>query len=122
MIPLLVGTGQQGDSASSRWVTSLPFLGVETVRAAGGLTITKVANSPDVNQGGLLTYSLIITNGTGADIVGQELTDYYQQGASDLDRDLHHHRRSPGRHPLCDGFGLACGGNRWSQFREMGFK
>ncbi|UCC89647.1 MAG: DUF11 domain-containing protein [Anaerolineales bacterium] len=53
---------------------SLPF-GVELVRATGGLTITKSVSSPTVDQGGLLTYTLRITNGTDIPITDIAVTD-----------------------------------------------
>lgn len=43
-------------------------LGLEFVRAANGLTVTKIAHAPAVDQGGVLTYTLIVTNGTGFDL------------------------------------------------------
>ncbi|NJN92962.1 MAG: DUF11 domain-containing protein [Anaerolineales bacterium] len=57
-------------SRSGQPATMLPFLpfGAEIVRAANGLTVTKIAHAPDVDQGGILTYTLIVTNGTGLDL------------------------------------------------------
>lgn len=55
-------------SVQGETIDLLVPLGVETVRAAGGLTVTKVANAPTVDQGGLLTYTLIATNNTGVDL------------------------------------------------------
>lgn len=49
------------------FLPSLPF-SPETVHAANGLTVTKIAHAPDVDQGGVLTYTLIVTNGTGLDL------------------------------------------------------
>lgn len=52
----------------------LPF-GIETVRASNGLTITKTANPSHVEQGGIITYTLLIVNQTGAPITDIRVTD-----------------------------------------------
>ncbi|MEM7028849.1 MAG: hypothetical protein AAF629_04605 [Chloroflexota bacterium] len=55
-----------------------PDLGVGLVQATGGLTITKVANpmTPQaVDVGGLITYTLLITNHTGSDLKNVFITD-----------------------------------------------
>ncbi len=48
---------------------SLP-IGAAPVRATGGLTITKYVDSSIVDQGGLLTYTLVVTNETGFNLDG----------------------------------------------------
>src|SRR5262245_54985712 len=52
---------------------SLPF-GAKLVYATGGLTITKLAPSI-VNQGGILTYTLLVTNNTGQNLTSGIITD-----------------------------------------------
>lgn len=71
-LPLLTMTAESpasGRHSPAALTLSLPF-GAETVRATGGLTITKFANAPSVEQGGLLTYTLVITNQTGSALDG----------------------------------------------------
>jgi uncharacterized repeat protein (TIGR01451 family) len=52
----------------------LPF-GTEIVRATGGLTITKSASPSAVNQGGLLTYILVVRNDTTFDLTDVVVVD-----------------------------------------------
>jgi uncharacterized repeat protein (TIGR01451 family) len=61
---MVAGSSSSGHYSDGALTLSLPF-GAEPVRATGGLTITKFANSPTVDQGGLLSYTLVITNQTG---------------------------------------------------------
>ncbi|GIK43291.1 MAG: hypothetical protein BroJett011_71240 [Chloroflexota bacterium] len=54
---------------------SLPF-GAEIVHATGGLTITKTASpTPTVNEGGLLTYTLVVRNDTSFNLTYVTVTD-----------------------------------------------
>src|SRR5574341_2669161 len=50
-------------------------LGAELVRATNGLTITKTAGSAAVDQGGVLTYTLVITNRTGVNLTDITVVD-----------------------------------------------
>ncbi len=50
-------------------------LGINLVQATGGLTITKMANTSVVDQGGLITYTLIISNDTLSDLTNVAVTD-----------------------------------------------
>jgi uncharacterized repeat protein (TIGR01451 family) len=63
------------DWSSGRSIdVSLP-LGIDIVRATGGLTITKSASAPAVNQGGLLTYTLVVHNDTSFDLTDVVVVD-----------------------------------------------
>ncbi|MBE7556637.1 MAG: DUF11 domain-containing protein [Anaerolineales bacterium] len=54
---------------------SLPF-GAEIVYATNGLTITKTASpTPTVNQGGLVTYTLVVRNDTPFNLTSVNVTD-----------------------------------------------
>jgi uncharacterized repeat protein (TIGR01451 family) len=50
-------------------------LGINLVQATGGLTITKMANTSVVDQGGLITYTLIISNNTLSNLNNVAVTD-----------------------------------------------
>jgi uncharacterized repeat protein (TIGR01451 family) len=50
-------------------------LGAQLVRATNGLTITKSASSAAVDQGGVLTYTLVITNHTGVGLTDITVID-----------------------------------------------
>lgn len=61
---------------------SLPF-GIALVHATNGLTITKTA-APTVDQGSVLTYSLVIMNQTGEDLTRALVTDTISSEATCL--------------------------------------
>ncbi len=78
----------------------LPF-GAEIVQATGGLTISKTSNPSPVNQGEILTYTLILTNHTPSELIKVTITDTVPANTTCLDIS------SPGsgwttNHPNCD--------------------
>lgn len=75
LIPITASTIQIPVVSPSGETIDLPLpFGAKLVRATGGLTITKVS-PPTVNQGEVLTYTLLITNNTGQDITSGMITD-----------------------------------------------
>lgn len=70
---------------SARPISLANFLEVSfdaaTVQAAGGLTITKTAPAT-VNQGEILTYTILVNNNTGQDIIAASVADAIPQNTT----------------------------------------
>jgi uncharacterized repeat protein (TIGR01451 family) len=60
-------------------------VGTTSIRADGGLDITKTASANVVNQGGLLVYTLLITNNTGLNLENIVVTDTVPLNTTCLD-------------------------------------
>ena len=77
-VPVTAGTAIQVNVPISPHGTAidvvLPF-GTTSVYATGGLTITKAVNPSPVNQGELLTYTLVVSNETGLNLTDFTVTD-----------------------------------------------
>ncbi len=70
-LPALSQSSLEASSRHSGRTLDLPLpIGAPTVRATGGLTITKFADVSSVDQGGVLTYTLRVANQTGFDLDG----------------------------------------------------